>query len=976
MEKQQLREQLKNLAGQTIYQRGVSYFRMGAVERIHAVCRDDADIIIISGEVSGAEDYQTELVFDMEKDEFSGLECSCPYEFICKHAVALGLAFTEMYEECEDDYLEIKSYPDLQGLADWIEDNDPPVQIQQSMYAKKHYKREYKLPDYFIRINTQYRHCIATLHHKSEWNQQASPAQLLKNIKDLTPAQKELLTLLKAESSNFRAEIIPDYGRLIPLLQKAGIPVYLENYLYWQDKEKQARFEDASSKLRASLEHKTIYNEYYDYTKHSFIFKISREYAGDDHEFYFSGSHILHIEHNTIRVYAATALLIGIISRIEPRIRYCEFGKSEKKEEIFETELTDQEIIKLNDIIKDGREYLDFRTKLEPRYKIEEYAQADPIIEIDYNAKEGRLLAKPMIDYGCWRTDVSETVFASKRNGRRIVNRRQDFFHPNERIMVYDGATIAHALIQENEEKKLFRNLQARFGFSKTLKLKRKGQNAVFDFYQAHWPDLKKYCESKDYGIVFAKDEFSFARSEFKADVNVDLQSDNDWLGFDLACYCGKDQVTIKDLRLFIEKGLDFIALKDGRLLHITNRKELERFVQMLESFNERENGGFEGKLYHAPELEYVITSSSHYNAQLAKSFTAFTKQAQSGKPVKKVRLPARFKRALRDYQEKGIDWLYFLRTYRFAGILADDMGLGKTIQALVLLELEKAEHKPSIVICPKTLLYNWQIEAGRFAPGLKVLVVDGLPSERNALIKQAKNYDLIITGYATLKKDQDEYAKRKIVFNYAVLDEAQFIKNHATKNAQIVKKINADYRLALTGTPLENSVSEVWSIFDFLMPGFLGSYKSFAKRFHNPIMKRGDLEALRILRKKIECFMLRRSKQEVLKELPPKVEQISYCHLGKAQNVLYQEILERVKGEVFKAVSQKGFDQARIHILAGLTKLRQVCNHPVLLLKDRNYTKYESAKLEMFKDCPHSDLSNAEWLEDRVVNITSSVRL
>jgi len=199
------------------------------------------------------------------------------------------------------------------------------------------------------------------------------------------------------------------------------------------------------------------------------------------------------------------------------------------------------------------------------------------------------------------------------------------------------------------------------------------------------------------------------------------------------------------------------------------------------------------------------------------------------------------------------------------------------------------------------------------------------------------------------MQKDCEVYDKQKIKFNYCVLDEAQFIKNHATKNAQIVKKINADYRLALTGTPLENSVSEIWSIFDFLMPGFLGSYNSFARKFQNPIMKYSDAPALKNLREKTECFMLRRAKSEVLKELPPKVEQFSHCHLEKAQNILYQEILANVKSEIFETVKNKGFNKSRIHILAGLMKLRQVCNHPVLLLKDEDHTKYESAKLNMF---------------------------
>ena len=342
------------------------------------------------------------------------------------------------------------------------------------------------------------------------------------------------------------------------------------------------------------------------------------------------------------------------------------------------------------------------------------------------------------------------------------------------------------------------------------------------------------------------------------------------------------------------------------------------------------------------------MTSSPHYNAERAKSFKQFLSRIESGKPVKKVTIPAKLAKILRPYQKAGIEWMYFLRSYRFAGILADDMGLGKTLQTLCVLDMEKVKGKPSLVICPKTLLYNWQQEAAKFFPNLTTLVYDGSVAEREALQAEIPTHDLIIASYNTVKKDEGLFAASDLRFNYAVLDEAQFIKNHATKNAQVVKKLNADYRLALTGTPLENSVSELWSIYDFLMPDFLGNYKHFAEHFHRPIMDAGDKKALDHLRRKVGSFMLRRTKSEVLKELPPKIETASQCHLSDAQNVLYQQILAKVRGDVFQAVEKKGFKSAQIHILAGLTKLRQACNHPALLTKGSDFREYESAKLDM----------------------------
>ena len=208
-------------------------------------------------------------------------------------------------------------------------------------------------------------------------------------------------------------------------------------------------------------------------------------------------------------------------------------------------------------------------------------------------------------------------------------------------------------------------------------------------------------------------------------------------------------------------------------------------------------------------------------------------------------------------------------------------------------------------------------------------------------------DYDLIILSYSTLKQDENYLLKTDRSFQYVVLDEAQFIKNQATKSAQVVKRLKADYRLALTGTPFENNVSEIWSIFDFLMPGFLGTHEQFFKRFHKPIMEESDQEALEQLRQKIQPFMLRRTKSEVLKELPAKIERVSACRLSDAQTILYQEILANVRSDIFATVERQGFKRSHIHILAALTKLRQVCNHPALLAKDIDWRRYESTKLD-----------------------------
>jgi hypothetical protein len=405
--------------------------------------------------------------------------------------------------------------------------------------------------------------------------------------------------------------------------------------------------------------------------------------------------------------------------------------------------------------------------------------------------------------------------------------------------------------------------------------------NNVNAYLESTWPRLEAFARQKGYPIIFTRDALPTEQALFRADFSADLNTGTDWLYFDVACYCGNERITLEKLVAYIERGDRFWRRDDGTLVEIANHEELERLVRLLQSFHARENGRFEGNLRNVAELEYVMTSSPHYNALRAESFREFVHKVQSGTPVQTIELPEHLDRILRPYQKAGIEWLYFLRSYRFAGILADEMGLGKTLQTLAVLSMEKTAGKPSIVVCPKTLLYNWKAEANRFVPDMKVLVYDGTPSERNELARAFSENDLIITSYGMVKRDKELFLDPRMRFNHAVLDEAQFIKNHATKNAQVVKQLNADYRLVLTSTPLENSVSELWSMYDFLMPGFLGKIDHFLARFQRPIMESNDRSTLEHLRRKVQPFMLRRTKQEVLKELPPKIEQLSPCQLS-----------------------------------------------------------------------------------------------
>ena len=283
----------------------------------------------------------------------------------------------------------------------------------------------------------------------------------------------------------------------------------------------------------------------------------------------------------------------------------------------------------------------------------------------------------------------------------------------------------------------------------------------------------------------------------------------------------------------------------------------------------------------------------------------------------------------LRPYQKQGVYWMRFLEESGLSGLLADEMGLGKTLQTLTWLSLPRTgsngEHgNPALIVCPTSLVRNWEAEAAKFTPWIKTLVVSG--PERAADFARIPSADLVITSYALLQRDFDAaYLGKR--FSAVVLDEAQHIKNRGTKNAKAVKMLDAERRLVLTGTPVENSVADVWSIFDFLMPGYLGDYESFKVSYEDPIRDSADEYALAKLRRKLDPFILRRLKKTVAKDLPDKIVKVSYCPMSDDAQREYVAALASARRTAGDLVKAKGFAKSKFELLALLMKLRQIAS-------------------------------------------------
>lgn len=318
-----------------------------------------------------------------------------------------------------------------------------------------------------------------------------------------------------------------------------------------------------------------------------------------------------------------------------------------------------------------------------------------------------------------------------------------------------------------------------------------------------------------------------------------------------------------------------------------------------------------------------------------SESLKEIRKQILGEKQLTPSPIPKAIQATLRPYQEEGVQWIERLRMMYLNGILADDMGLGKTLQAISAITQAKERHSKaiSLIVCPTSLLYNWKEELGKFNPKLKTMVIDGAPPLRKKAISQLDTYAVVITSYTLLQKDIDLYTD--YYFTYVILDEAQHIKNRGTRNAKSVKMMKATHKLILTGTPIENSLDEMWSLFDFLMPGFLSTFDRFVEKYIR-VSKEKYPEMMEFLKRKVSPFILRRMKADVLKDLPAVSEITYHCQLSETQQELYRSYAESARDELTKLVERDGFDKVQIHVLATLTRLKQICCHPAIFAKEK----------------------------------------
>ena len=366
---------------------------------------------------------------------------------------------------------------------------------------------------------------------------------------------------------------------------------------------------------------------------------------------------------------------------------------------------------------------------------------------------------------------------------------------------------------------------------------------------------------------------------------------------------------------------------------------DLNRLNGVVQLFDEMGIDLLDDHTMQRPLWSLANIDASHFEGlpvtfSMSEQLMDIRKQMLGEKSLVFSDVPKEVKATLRAYQTEGVHWLERLRSMFLNGILADDMGLGKTLQAIVALtQLLKTKKGPTLIVCPTSLLYNWKEEFAKFNPKIQVKVVDGVPSNRKRVIDQIEQCDVLVTSYTLLQKDIELYKLQRFI--YVILDEAQHIKNRGTRNARSVKQVQAEHRLILSGTPIENSLDELWSLFDFLMPSFLSTYERFIEKYIR-VSGKEQVKNIEYLRKKVAPFILRRMKSDVLDDLPPISEIIYHCQLSDVQLELYRSYAQSARDQLVKLVEKEGFDRVQIHVLATLTRLKQICCHPAIFAKEK----------------------------------------
>lgn len=555
--------------------------------------------------------------------------------------------------------------------------------------------------------------------------------------------------------------------------------------------------------------------------------------------------------------------------------------------------------------------------------KVKETIKIDKKIESEINEyKPKQLIVKIYLDFDSNNYIVADTKFCYEN---------EEFNPLNEKAKIESPRNI----IEETKALNMFRKT----GFMldvKNLRFILPNDEKMYEFLTN---DIEYYMRSYE---VLVTDNFKTKQIREPKISGIGVKVENDLLSIDLS----KMNVYLSELEDIMEKYTlkkKFHRLKNGEFLNLEENETIEFLDKLVTgmdvSFKQLEKGTIKLPVHRTLYLNQLIKNISNTEIVKNSEYREIVNGLSKDRIEENAEVPECLEKTLRFYQKTGFKWLKVLDNYKFGGILADDMGLGKTIQMLSIVydyvdRVDRKERRASLVVSPSSLALNWQNESKKFTTELRTLVIRGNAQEREKQLRRINEYDIIITTYDLLKRDVEVYKDLNYQFRYIIADEAQYLKNSTTQNAKCIKELKADTRYALTGTPIENSLAELWSIFDYIMPGYLFSYKKFKTIYETPIVRDNDKKALNKLKMLIEPFVLRRTKKEVLTELPEKTITVLNNQMKEEQEKIYMNYLARAKADVANALDVNAYPRSQMQILAALTRLRQICCHPSLFVE------------------------------------------
>ncbi|MBL0709263.1 MAG: DEAD/DEAH box helicase family protein [Sulfurimonas sp.] len=895
---------IRNYMSSNSFSKGQSYFKHGYVEKC-LVCVNTDEKLMLKGKVSGNYGNTYTQNIDITKSNIFRIsgDCTCPMSYNCKHIVAVCLTYVSGKQTKLEPLA--PQPPKEDEVKKWlgIFDSDEKEMIQVDHEVVK---------DYFIsyRLFSKEKNNDELKFYKSKYLKAGGLGKgsvldsnrfvdnyYFKDIKD--KADDDIAELAKnINFDRWRSENMIFKGTFGTILLK---DILNTNRCYYDENKKPLTL--SSGKFKSKLDFKLSKGEYSLNSNINTIYRLLDT----------NPPYILDTVLNTVQEFDMSISLLNKIKKA-PKIAKKDIGNVYKiidnaipNIEIktpsgIKTKTIDAKPIAQIDLksksFKVSFNYDGFGVSYEPQDKISTLYEEDEKIKI----KRDLLFensAKTKIESFGFNTEIVDgdiSVELKKGNRQKQLKIFKEFIHDHLETLQNDGWQIKNV-----------DDFEMKFEASSEVVVESEDKNDWFSLsFNLEFNGISQPIAPLVTGIIAEFDNFE----SMPETVNIEVEENH-----------------------FVEVKTKQIAPIIKTIIELMDKKDKDDNLKI---------SPFDAHLIDNLDDD-IIWKGSREILELSKKLKNF-------KGIKKVKPPKALTATLRDYQQDGLNWLNFLYEFKFSGILADDMGLGKTIQTLAhlsrLKEMRRLK-KPSLIVMPTSLIANWKNEIKRFTPNLTVLSLHG--SDRAKRFKEIKKYDILLTTYNLIVRDKEKFDKLK--FSYIVLDEAQRIKNPKTKMAITIKEFKSEHRLALSGTPIENHLGELWSIFGFLMPGFLDTLTFFKNYYQTPIEKEHNFSRQELLNKRIKPFMIRRTKELVASELPAKSEIIKYTQFESKQSGLYESIRIAMEEKVRQAVESKGLGSSHITILDALLKLRQVCCDPSLLkIKEAQKVK-ESAKLELFLD-------------------------